>query len=409
MLHARSEEEKESNLPLPEAPSSPIQKKDSDSRLSSAFYDSLNSPYLPTKYLDHEASTDNQLQSPQGPPPLSNGRKALSPGALHPSLSSTPLESKSTTHLTNGAVDSQQLLLNQKKNILQTGERSRHSRDSDTDNSHSKSGENTPSENDSSTPLEQLIELGASGHRVDDKNRDEEPTTFSDLSDEEEELHVHINLPEDSSNGSDRSPSPLDLSRCMTPVPSPDSLHLQEAKRNLKQAEELGYRSSSHPESRGSREDHPGSQSNNNGMTVQSSGGLSHTPNPAMTNRRRNTLSLPPSSSNKPSQIPRLIQSQLSPRPFHRGPNSSGYHPQHRQVQQNSSNTTVAGASMSKEDQSGIAYPGEGDSGFAGSEFPSRTATRMDTTNPTRSLTSSVLQSTTSEDDANQQRFLEAR
>jgi hypothetical protein len=222
---------------------------------------------------------------------------------------------------------------------------------------------------------------------------------------------VHIHLPKDSPNGSGRSPSPLDLSRCMTPTPSPDSLHLQEAKRNLKQAEELGYRrSNSHPESLGSRDDHS-SQSNNKTM-VQSSSDLSHTLNPAVTNRRRNTLTLPPSRSSKPSQIPRLVQSQLSPRPCYRGPNSSGYpHSHHRQTQQNFSNTTASGASMNKEDQSGLTYPGEGDSGFAGSEFPSRTATRMDTTtNPTRSLTSSsVLQSTTSEDDANQQRFLEAR
>ena len=338
----------------------------------------------------------------------------MSPGALHPSLSSTPLESNSTAHLTNGAVDSQQIS-NQKKSILQTGKHSCHSRDGDTDNSGGRSGENTPSENDSSTPLEQLIELGASGHRVGDKNEGDEPTTLSDLSDEEaeEELNVNVNLPKDTPNGSGRSPSPLDLSRCMTPVPSPDSLHLQEAKRNLKQAEELGYRrSNSHPESHGSsRDDHPSSQSNNNGTTIQSSDGLSRTPNPAVTNRRRNTLPVPPLSSTKPSQIPRLIQSQLSPRPFYsRGPNSSGYHPHHRQTQQNSSNTTVGGASMmNKEDQSGMTYPGEGDSGFAGSELPSRTATRMDTTNPTRSLTSSVLQSTTSEDDANQQRFLEAR
>ena len=335
----------------------------------------------------------------------------MPPGALHPSLSSTPLESNSTAHLTNGG---QQLLSNQKKGILRTGKRSRHSRDGDTDNSGGRSGENTPSENDSSTPLEQLIELGASGHRVGDRNEGDEPTTLSDLSDEEEALNVHVNLPKDSPNGSGRSPSPLDLSQCMTPVPSPDSLHLQEAKRNLKQAEELGYRrSNSHPESHGSsRDGHSSSQSNNNGTTVQRSGGLSHTPNPAVTNRRRNTLPMPPLSSTKPSQIPVLIQSQLSPRLFYsRGPSSSGYHPHHhRQTQQNSSNTTVGGASMmNKDDQSGMTYPGEGDSGFAGSELPSRTATRMDTTNPTRSLTSSVLQSTTSEDDANQQRFLEAR
>ena len=311
---------------------------------------------------------------------------------LLPSLSSTPLESNSSTHLANGVVDSQQLS-KLKKNSLQSRKHSHRPRYyGDVGNSSGRSGENTPGDSDSSTPLEQLIELGASGHRAGNKNGREEPNTLSDLSDEEEELH----LPKDLPNSYDQSPSPLDLSQRMIPVPSPDSIHLQEAKKNLKQAEELGYSGSSHPDSHSSRDDY--SNQSNKPITGDSSSTL----NPALISRRRNTLSLPLSSLNKPSQIPRLIQSQRSPRLLYRGPNSS-----HQQTQ-NSSNTVGGGASMNK-DQSGMTYPGEGDSGFAGSEFPSRTATRMDTTNPTRSLASSVLQSTISEDDANQQRFLEAR
>ena len=313
---------------------------------------------------------------------------------LLPSLSSTPLESNSSTHLTNGVVDSQQLS-KLKKDILESRKHSLQSQDGDVGNNGSRSGENTPGDSDSCTPLEQLIELGASGHRAGSKNGREEPNTLSDLSDEQEELH----LPKDLSNTSGRSLSPLDLSQHMIPVPSPDSLHLLEAKKNLKQAEELGYRGGGHPDNHSSRDDYSSK------TTAQSSGDLSSALNPAMTNRRRNTLTLPLSNLSKPSQIPRLIQSQRSPRLQYRGPNSSSYP---RQQSQNSSNTTNAGGASMNKDHSGMTYPGEGDSGFAGSEFPSRTATRMDTTNPTRSLASSVLQSTISEDDANQQRFLEA-
>ena len=315
---------------------------------------------------------------------------------LLPSLSSTPLESNSSTH---GVFDSQQLSKLKKAS-------SHHPQGGDIGSNGSRNGENTPESSGSSiTPLEQLIELGASGRRTGGKIGGEEPNTLSDLSDEDVELHEH--LPKDSSSRSDRSPSPLDLSQRMIPVPSPDSLHLQEAKKNLKQAEELGYSSSSHPDSHSSREDY--SSRSNDKTTLQIPGDSSSTLNPGVTNsRRRNILSLPLSSSSKPSQIPRLIQSQHSPRPHYRGTNSST-HPNQRA--QNSSNTTASGGGASTtEDQSVMTYyPGEGDSGFAGSEFPSRTATRMDTTAPTRSLASSVLQSTISEDDANQQRFLEAR
>ena len=314
---------------------------------------------------------------------------------LLPSLSSTPLESNSNTDLTSGVVDSQQLS-KLKKDILESRKHSSQFRDGDVGSNGSRSGENTPGDSDSSTPLEQLIEQGASGHRAGSKNGGKEPNILSDLSDEEEELH----LPKDSSNRSDQSPSPLDLSQRMIPVPSPDSIHLLEAKKNLKQAEELGYSSNSHPDSHSSRDDYSSK------TTAQSPGDLSSALNPAMTNRRRNTLTLPLSNLSKPSQIPRLIQSQRSPCLHRIGPNSSSYP---RQQTQNSSNTTNAGGASINKDQSVMTYPGEGDSGFAGSEFPSRTATRMDTTNPARSLASSVLQSTISEDDANQQRFLEAR
>ena len=335
---------------------------------------------------------------------MSNGRRSLSPGALFPSLSSTPLESNSSAHLTNGVIDNQQLS-NLKKDSLLSGTHSCQSQDGDIGNIGSRSGENTPGDSDSSTPLEQLIELGASGQRR------EEPNTLSDLSDEEGELSVHVHVPEDSADTCDRSPSPLDLSQRMIPVPSPDSLYLQEAKKNLKQAEELGYSGSSHPDSRSSRDDY--SSQSDNRTTAQSRDDLSPTLDPALTNERRNTLSLPLSSLEKPSQIPRLIPSQHSPRPRYRRPHSSHYPRQQAQYSSNATMTTTpanvgVGASMSK-DQSGVTWPGEGDSGFAGSEFPSRTATRMDASIPTRSLASSMLQSTTSEDDANQQRFLEAR
>ena len=389
LLRARAEEEK-LNHPLP---SSLMEKKDSDSHLSNALYDSLNSPFLPTKYLN----AYNQLQSPQGPP-LSDGRRSLSPGVLIPSLSSTPLETNSGAHLTNGAVDNvPSLKLN--GDILPSRQHSdigSRSEGTNIDKSGSKSDGSASEECNSSTPLEQLIELGVSGHRA---SGGEDSNTLSDLSDEEEELQ----LPKDSPNRSNRSPSPLDLSQHMIPVPSPDSLHLQEAKKHLKQAEELGYSSNSHTESHSSRDDCSGqSMDRLNQTTAQRPAGLSSTLNSA-TNERRNTLSLPVSG---PSQIPRLIQSQHSPRPKYRDPNPFSY--PHRRTQNSSSSTNADGAAMNK-DQSGVTYPGEGDSGFAGSEFPSRTATRMDTTNPSRSLASSVLQSTISEDDANQQRFLEAR
>ena len=318
---------------------------------------------------------------------------------LIPSLSSTPLESNGSAHLTNGAVDNvPSLKLN--GDILPSRQHSdsrSQSKGTNIDKSNNKNDRNRSEESSSGTPLEQLIELGASVHRT---NRGEESNTLSDLSDEEDELQ----LPKDSPNRSDRSPSPLDLSQHMIPVPSPDSLHLQEAKKNLKQAEELGYSSNSHPESHNRRDDCSGQSTDRlNQTTAQGPADLSSSLNPG-TNGRKNTLSLPLSHLNKPSQIPRLIQSQHSPRSQCRGPNSSSY--PHRQTQ-NSSNNTANGPV--NKDQSGMTYPGEGDSGFAGSEFPSRTATRMDTTNPTRSLASSVLHSTISEDDANQQRFLEAR
>ena len=323
-----------------------------------------------------------------------------------PSHSSTPHESNSSAHLTNSVFDNKLPSKKLKDNILPSRQ---HSENSDIGSNGSKSDEIEQNTAGSCTPLEQLIELGASGHVAGSEDREQRNLdTLSDLSDilpsDEDELH----LPKDTPNRSDRSPIPSDLSH-MNPVPSPDSLYLQEAKTNLKRAKELGYSNNSHS----SRDDHSSpSISQQDETTTEShadaTASSSTLDTAAGIDGRKNALSLRLSNlKDKPSQIPRLIQSQHSPRPHLRGPSSN--YARYGRPTQNSSTTAT------HKDQTSTTFPGEGDSGFAGSELPSRTATRMDTSSlegrergQSSSMASSVLQSTISEDDANQQRFVEA-
>ena len=122
----------------------------------------------------------------------------------------------------------------------------------------------------------------------------------------------------------------------------------------------------------------------------------------ASSNGRKNTQT-------SPSKIPRLTQSCHGPRL--QSPNSVS---PRQQKQQNSSD----GVSKKDLHSCHLTFPGEADSGFAGSEFPSRTATRMESSSPpvrgrrlqNNVFASSVLQSssTCNEDDINRQRFEEA-
>ena len=382
MLHARTKEEQSSNPPASTTPEGSIGKKDSDSHMSNTFYDSLDSPFLPAKYLTQDTSTYHQHQSP-------------SPGVEV----DAPSHSNNSATLTNanGLHHGNERPSRLQKGFLPPSHHSDSHRSGSA--SSSKSGKDVAGEqdgqeeSDSGTPLEQLIELGASGHLgggggdIDDGGEQSQSDTLSDLSDV---------LPSD--DGSDHSGS-----QRMRLEQSPDSFHLQEAKRNLKRAEELGYsirnRGGGYSiRNGGGGDSHSGRISHNslNGRKDRDEEGaqvpVGTTAPTVTTNGGKNIL--PSQLSRKASQIPRPTYSSRS--------TSSSPHQQ--QVLLNSS----------AKDHSHMTFPGEADSGFAGSELPSRTATRMDAVSPVggrryrNNLASSVLQSTASEDELNQQKFVEA-
>ena len=99
------------------------------------------------------------------------------------------------------------------------------------------------------TWVEQEIELGPPSQAGDGTDNDREfplqrTRMISEMNDvflSDEELRLHSGAAAFSSNESDRCDQSDGCDA--NPVCSPDSYHLREAKRNLKQAEELGYNS----------------------------------------------------------------------------------------------------------------------------------------------------------------------
>ena len=106
------------------------------------------------------------------------------------------------------------------------------------------------------------------------------------------------------------------------------------------------------------------------------------------------------------SRIPRLAQNPHPQSPFTRSPQKG--------LQNSCGASDEDQSHMTLPRESHMVYTGDADSGFAGSEFPSRTATRMDSSSPDgrgkypSNLASSMLQTMNSEDDANERRFVEA-
>ena len=83
-MDEESVEDEHKLLPSMNPSEAMLEKKDSDSRLSSTFYDSLNSPHLPAKYFNQDTSTDNQYQSPQRSPRQTNSTRSPTPSTLPP-------------------------------------------------------------------------------------------------------------------------------------------------------------------------------------------------------------------------------------------------------------------------------------------------------------------------------------
>ena len=291
----RGEEEKEEkeevNLPpSTQSPEGHSDRKHSDSRLSNTFYDSLNSPHLPAKYLNPDTSTDNQHQSSEGlplatspahsltPPPNSTylqvngeptrrmtrikspahvvtppthstprGSNARPPGhttgtgcnshipSLTPPTDSAPLESNSGTTLSNssGSLDDSEV---QSNSDLQP--RNRHA-------SKHKS-KNVKSKNRSGRAAMDQKRAHKDGNShpqrspVIDSRTDTPGSSDLDFDLSDEELHVQNDTTLSSNESSDRSDD-----RDVNLMRSPDSYYLQQAKKNLKKAQRFGYGSGS--------------------------------------------------------------------------------------------------------------------------------------------------------------------
>ena len=269
---------------------------------------------------------------------------------------------------------------------------------------------------ESSVTVMDEMNNGSAKHRKRDTQSDVTDVSLSDEHlDLTDEMSILSNKNDDYSLTSDHS----DEDRGPNLMRSPDSHHLHEAKKNLKKAKKLvyggdvinrgndvingnGYGSSCRSLSRQSSE---GSEIR---ASVQASTTSSATfdENRDITLNDRSLYVEEDRGTESTTTVPRLLQSQHSPHTRTTGSSPS------REQMANSS-----GATLTTKDQSHMTFPGLADSGFAGSEFPSRMATRMDTTTGAASaererqlstLTSSTIQSSFCEDDVDRQKFMEA-
>ena len=283
-MDEESVEDEHKLLPSMNPSEAMLEKKDSDSRLSSTFYDSLNSPHLPAKYFNQDTSTDNQYQSPQGSPRQTNSVRSPTPSTLppchstshgsnaddqhqslqgfphqttriispspsiNPPCQSTPHRSSSYSTLSDGSgprqSSEQQLPLNDvsssarsdtDRHVFENHGKSIHDRES---TRNQRVGQRDL--NDSSQ-MEQPVDLAASENHKGGFTPGGQTSndTLSDISDivlSDEELQ----LPNETTLSSNESSDQLE-GRDINLMCSPDSYYLQQAKRNLKRAKKLGY------------------------------------------------------------------------------------------------------------------------------------------------------------------------
>ena len=252
-------------------------------------------------------------------------------------------------------------------------------------------------------------------------HKQDTPSDVTDVSLSDEHLHltdemsILSNKNDDYSLTSDHS----DEDRGPNLMRSPDSYHLHEAKKNLKKAKKLvyggdvinrgndvingkGYGSSCRSLSRQSSERSEIRAS----MQASTTSSAAFDENRDITLNDRSLYVKEDRGTESTSTVPHLLQSQHSPHT-----RTTGSSPSCEQMANSS------GAALTTKDQSHMTFLGLADSGFAGSEFPSRTATRMDTTTGAASaerdgqrstLTSSTIQSSFCEDDVDRQKFMEA-
>ena len=236
---------------MQEAPSSSeglIEKKDSDSRLSNVLYDSLNSPYLPTKYLSQDTSNSNQQQlSPEGLPHLTNGTESRLPPGIAPTSHSLPQKSNSTSgtslvECTGLHCDAEPTSVYPPRSESDRGRRERWRRSHSKKDSGALGQENGHGEGGGNAEMEQLLNLEATEQVCGDVEEQSHAGMLSDLSDissSDEEIHLHSNEAALSAVLSDESEHSGGHS--VNVMCSPDSYHLQEAKKNLKRAKDFGY------------------------------------------------------------------------------------------------------------------------------------------------------------------------
>ena len=464
LLQARTGHEEQGQRPsyVPSATSSCerlLEKRDSDSRLSNTFYDSLNSPCLPAKYLSQDILSDGQ--SPQGHPLHGATDDILLTNGLPPSLHSTPIESKGSL-----AGDTEMHHSSQRQaNDMGYSRRQKKMKNSKPVNQDVRVSENE----DKATALVEKLpgnvensntatgEGNGGISAVQERGLPSDDHDVSDVSFSDEELHLPAGEVSGSSNGeSDNFLLAFDHSReggDTNYIRSPDSRHLHEAKKNLKKAKQLVYGSGTSMErnSEDDRDEERCGRLNTQNLRVEDSQyhvSMKVSATPGQDNSKdvncrsvgdRSTKSLP--------NLPHLLQSQYGPRtrtssnglsrkktgdtsgtmcttmdhshmtkdPCHM---TSG----HNHMAEDPSDTIQGHSHMTDDPNHNVMIENHHqghmtkdqshmtDSGFAGSEFPSRTATRMDTTGTERdgTLTTSMLQLSADEDDINQQRLLEA-